>query len=185
MKRGEVNLTVFTTIILVIFLVGLKSHAEPEITDPVRISRVDEVYDGDTLYVTIDGWPKILGERIGLRLLGIDTPEMRGTSPCIKAMAHKSKEALEDIVRNANKLEIYLGVRGKYFRIVADVYADGENISEKLIKRGRAKVWDGEGARPKWLCDSTWFKPEELENLTNQGTRDILIPEPKFLYEDN
>jgi endonuclease YncB( thermonuclease family) len=39
--------------------------------------------------------------------------------------------------------------RGKYFRIVADVFVDGSNLGQELIERGLAKPYDG-GTKPKW-----------------------------------
>lgn len=44
----------------------------------VKVSRVTSIYDGDTFTATIDGWLGIAGKNIGVRISGIDTPEMRG-----------------------------------------------------------------------------------------------------------
>ena len=41
--------------------------------------------------------------------------------------------------------------RGKYFRIVADVYADGVSLTDKLIKSGYAVPYDG-GTKAKDWC---------------------------------
>ena len=42
------------------------------------VSEVRSVYDGDTFKASIDSWPPIIGKSIGIRVAGIDTPEMRG-----------------------------------------------------------------------------------------------------------
>jgi endonuclease YncB( thermonuclease family) len=39
--------------------------------------------------------------------------------------------------------------RGKYFRIVADVYVDGSDLGQELIEKGLAKPYHGE-KKPKW-----------------------------------
>ena len=40
--------------------------------------------------------------------------------------------------------------RGKYFRIVADVYVDGENLAEALIDSGMAVKYDGGKKNTSW-----------------------------------
>ena len=37
-------------------------------------------YDGDIITVDSPDWPDIVGDNIGIRIAGIDTPELRGTS---------------------------------------------------------------------------------------------------------
>ncbi len=39
--------------------------------------------------------------------------------------------------------------RGKYFRILADVYGDDQSLSEALIQAGHARPYDG-GTREGW-----------------------------------
>ncbi len=39
--------------------------------------------------------------------------------------------------------------RGKYFRIVADVYVDGNSLADELLQAELAKPYDG-GKKPKW-----------------------------------
>ena len=41
--------------------------------------------------------------------------------------------------------------RGKYFRLVAEVIADGENLSDVLLARGLAWPYDG-GKRERKFC---------------------------------
>lgn len=43
-------------------------------------ARVREVYDGDTIYVDIDLGLRVWQHGVGLRLFGVDTPELRGES---------------------------------------------------------------------------------------------------------
>jgi len=42
------------------------------------VSEVTSIYDADTFRATIQGWPSIIGERIPIRVNGIDAPEIKG-----------------------------------------------------------------------------------------------------------
>ena len=44
----------------------------------VLVKEITSIYDGDTFRANIEGWPPIVGERVPVRLMGIDTPELRG-----------------------------------------------------------------------------------------------------------
>ena len=46
--------------------------------DTVNVTRIISVYDGDTFRVDIDELSDIVGKNIAIRILGIDTPEIRG-----------------------------------------------------------------------------------------------------------
>jgi len=106
-------------------------------------------YDGDTITVTIPSWPKLVGYEIGVRIAGIDTPELRGSSGETKEKALKAKKMVTDLCTSAELLFLRNITRGKYFRIVADVYADGINISNALLDAKLAIPYDG-GTKPVW-----------------------------------
>ncbi len=110
-------------------------------------------YDGDTLTVNIPGYPDIIGKGVGIRIAGIDTPELRSKKPEVKAIAYQAKRLLTFICKNAKKIELQNMRRGKYFRILADVYADGINVADILKSRGFAKDYDGE-TKPEWHISS-------------------------------
>ena len=48
------------------------------------------------------------------------------------------------------KIELHNVQSCKYFRVVAEVWIDGESLADTLKAEGLAKDYDGEGARPKW-----------------------------------
>lgn len=56
------------------------------------VSEVTSIYDGDTFRVNISGWPEIIGERIPIRVNGIDTPELRGKCEEEIVLARKAKK---------------------------------------------------------------------------------------------
>lgn len=97
------------------------------------------VYDGDTVTAVID-----LGFSIAfktkLRLLGIDTPEIRG-SERPEGLISKARvvELIQDkhvtIVTEKDKT-------GKYGRYLADIYTeDGTHINALLLEEGLAEIY--------------------------------------------
>lgn len=118
----------------------------------VVITEVVSVYDGDTFKVNIKEYPTILGEKISVRVNGIDTPEIKGKCLQEKELAQKAKKVATYMLKNATVIELRNMQRGKYFRIVADVYADGVSLSEKLIEKKLAVPYDG-GTKTKNWCE--------------------------------
>lgn len=117
----------------------------------IVVTEVTSIYDGDTFRVNIDGYPALIGSRMGIRVNGIDTPEMRGKCQKEKALARAAKQFTVAHLRAAKTIELRNMKRGKYFRIVADVYVDGKNLGKMLIDQGLAVVYDG-GHKAKDWC---------------------------------
>ncbi len=109
-------------------------------------------YDGDTITVDIPGYPPIIGDDISIRVNGIDTPEIRGKCDKEKALAKKAKEQVKYLLVNAQNIELRNIQRGKYFRIVADVWVDGTPISQMLIHEKLAVPYDG-GKKTAYWCN--------------------------------
>jgi endonuclease YncB( thermonuclease family) len=112
--------------------------------------QIVEVYDGDTFKIDLPSQHPLFGDDISVRVAGIDTPEMRGTSDDVKALAYKAKNRTQELLSDAKTIELKNPQRGKYFRVVAEVWIDGESLGEKLKSDGLAMEYDGEGARPEW-----------------------------------
>src|SRR5437016_2415285 len=51
-------------------------------------------YDGDTCTVTLPGLPDVFGERISIRLVGIDAPEIKGRCEQEKRLAMQARDFL-------------------------------------------------------------------------------------------
>ena len=139
------------TLCLLACLLGLPSlHAAEEKTyGNVVVDEVVSIYDGDTFRVNIHSWPAVVGERISVRVYGIDTPEMRDADPDVKALARKAKQFSVAALRGARKVELRNLRRDKYFRLLADVYVDGRSLGAQLVKAGLAKAYDG-GTKSQW-----------------------------------
>ena len=50
-----------------------------------------------------------------------------------------------DVEEDAKTIELKNPQRDKYFRVLAEVWIDGESLGEKLKSDGLAKDYDGEG----------------------------------------
>ena len=115
----------------------------------VVVDEVTSVYDGDTFRVNITQWPDLIGQRIGIRVSGIDTPEKRGTTDDIKKLSMAAREVTATLLKDAETIELRNVQRGKYFRIIADVYVDDKDLGQILIDQKLAKPYDG-GTKPTW-----------------------------------
>jgi micrococcal nuclease len=109
---------------------------------------VVSVYDGDTITVDIPGYPAIVGDNISVRVYGIDTPEMKGGTVETRGLAQAAKKTLIRLI-GAGPVELREMGRDKYFRIDAEVWANGVNVGEYLINHGLAKKYDG-GTKDAW-----------------------------------
>jgi len=118
----------------------------------VIVTEVTSIYDGDTFRANLTGYPAIAGEHIGIRVNGIDTPEMRGKCEQEKLLARKAKKVAVEALRNGKLIELRNMKRGKYFRIVADVYIDGVSLGEVLLMKNMAVRYNG-GKKVKNWCD--------------------------------
>jgi endonuclease YncB( thermonuclease family) len=129
----------------------MPAFAGPPTYGTAIVAEVRTVYDGDTFFADIKDWPAIAGQRIGVRIYGIDTPELRGKCPQEVTLARKAKQRVVEILRSAKVVELRNMRRDKYFRIVAEVYADGVNVGERLINSGLAVTYFGK-TKVSW-CD--------------------------------
>ncbi len=117
----------------------------------ILIDEVTSIYDADTFRVNIKDWPAIIGRHVPIRVRGMDAPEIRGRCPAEKAAAQRAREETVNLLRNAGSIELRQLQRGKYFRILAEVYIDGQNLAETLISKKLARPYAG-GKRQSW-CD--------------------------------
>lgn len=110
----------------------------------VTVGEVVSFQDGDTLTVSVHDWPPVIGERIKIRLRGIQAPERRSRCDTDaekvreKELAADARIYLVERLRGAESVELRHIERGSFFRLVADVYADGQNIGQEMLTRGLA-----------------------------------------------
>lgn len=150
-SRATTTRAALLSFLLVLFFAASLSAGQKDKTFGCAIvTEITSIYDGDTFRCNISGYPEIIGERISIRINGIDTPELRDNRDHIKQLARLAKQHTVQRLREAQKIELRNMKRGKYFRIVADVFVDGENLGQELLQKGLAKPYDG-GKKTKWL----------------------------------
>jgi micrococcal nuclease len=104
---------------------------------------VNRIYDGDTITVDIDlGFGVILKDQ-NLRLLGIDTPEIRGEE---RPQGLLSRKFVEERIPVGSYI-IITTVRDrkeKFGRYLATVFygVDMTNLNEELLQNGMAKPYE-------------------------------------------
>ena len=114
----------------------------------LRPADVVKVYDGDTITVNIPSFPPIIGKEISVRIYGIDTPEMKGGTVREKELAIKARALVVERISKAKEIELRNLRRDKYFRILAEVYVDGESIAEVLIRENLGRAYFGDKKQP-------------------------------------
>tara|TARA_Y100000992_G_C21009108_1_gene370211 strand:+ start:177 stop:605 length:429 start_codon:yes stop_codon:yes gene_type:complete len=108
-------------------------------------------YDGDTCYVTMPALPKTLS-KMTVRILGIDTPELRGKCSKEKELAMKARIFANNTFREARVIEFKDLKWDKYGgRILSNVYLDGYLYADMIINEQLARPYDG-GKKEGW-CD--------------------------------
>ena len=88
-----------------------------------------------------------------MRIAGIDTPEIKGKCQKEKALAMQARNLVRRMLGQARRIDLRDAERGKYFRIVARVLADGKDIGQTLIDRGMAGEYDGGEKIKEWCAD--------------------------------
>ena len=108
-------------------------------------------YDGDTCYVTMPALPKSLS-KMTVRILGIDTPELRGKCSKEKELAMQARIFANRTFREARVIEFKDLKWDKYgCRILSNVYLDGYLYADMIINEQLARPYDG-GKKEGW-CD--------------------------------
>lgn len=123
-------------------------------------ARIEEIYDGDTVKIIV-----LFGDvpvRFSLRILGIDTPEIKqgeGRLPEERQAAIKVRDYLRSLFPK-NIAKICIRDWDKYGgRVLGDLYLpSGENVSDILIYGGWARAYHGE-KKKEWTLDELTKRP--------------------------
>jgi len=135
-------------LLFICFLGVFSVQAAPEYGTAI-VSKVISVYDGDTFRVNIDSLPPIVGKNIRIRLNGVDTPEIQGKCQYEKDLALIARDFVRNKLANAKEIKLTKLQRGKYFRVVADVYVDGVSLEQELLENKLAYKYTG-GKKSSW-----------------------------------
>jgi micrococcal nuclease len=102
------------------------------------------VTDGDTFVADLAIWHRWT-MRAHVRLLGIDAAEMRGGTEESRAEAKAARAWLEERIGGRAVIVRAVG-EDSFGRVLAEVYADGENLSEQMLELGLAKPYQRRSA---------------------------------------
>ena len=136
-------------IFLILILLASPAHAQEfYVYKPVKIT------DGDTIKLDVSKESPLI-KKLGLsvRIKGIDTPEKGSKAKCDKenALGQQASKYTTELVGN-KELLLSQVENDKYGgRIVANVKVGGVDIAQELLKKGLARVYNGE--KKKSWCD--------------------------------
>ncbi|MCY3814944.1 MAG: thermonuclease family protein [Gammaproteobacteria bacterium] len=109
-------------------------------------------YDGDTIYVEAAIWPNMTWTG-GVRVLGVDTPEIRGSCEIEKSLAVMARDYVRTLLIDKT-VRLTQIENDKYGgRVLARVYfweyETWVELANRLIEQHMGRVYDG-GTRPDW-----------------------------------
>ena len=111
-------------------------------------AEVLSVYDGDTVTLMIDQGMKHFA-RVKVRMIGIDTPEIRTKDLEEKKRGYEAKDYLKSRIEGKTIIVQTLkkGKFGRWLGVMWDYKEDaedlGESLNDEMIRMGHAKAYDG------------------------------------------
>lgn len=117
-KRKREGLALMLTLV-VVSLVTTMSLAYP--TGDVLLAEYVRTIDGDTIVVHIPEWPDLVGDNLPIRIVGIDTEELKDPNLAVRRVAEEQKALVERVFERTSLIRLVKPKRDKYFRLAADV----------------------------------------------------------------
>lgn len=94
------------------------------------------VYDGDTVTANIDLGFNLSLNKVKLRLLRINAPEIRGKE---KVEGKKSRDYLRSLILGKTVIiRTEIKTYDSFGRVLADIYLDGVDVNAEMVKQGYA-----------------------------------------------
>ncbi|MBI3582812.1 MAG: thermonuclease family protein [Nitrospinae bacterium] len=139
----------FTYIILLILASPSHAAHQRSYGDISGVVYIDN-YDGDTITFNIPGVHPLIGDKITVRVYGIDTPEIKGKCEKEKRLAREAKEVIKNLLSHSNNIVLKDVRRDKYFRILATVVVDDHNIADVLFSKNLTISYFGDTKSKNW-----------------------------------
>lgn len=102
---------------------------------------VKRVIDGDTIVITLADIHPLFGLSLPIRVAGVQAPELKTPDKKPNPLGIKAKQFTERFIRQKGFVDLKNCKRGRYFRIVADVFIDGVSLGSELLNSGNAVKW--------------------------------------------
>jgi len=90
--------------------------------------------DGDTVKVNLCNVHPILGEKINIRVKGIDADEITPKATATRR-AFEARSFVQNELHSAAKISLKDCDKGKYFRLACDIWYDEKNLSQELLTK--------------------------------------------------
>ena len=107
-------------------------------------------YDGDTIHVVFKMPNSNDCYKWVIRMMGIDTPEIKTKNKSEKQLAIKARDFLRELILDKIIIIECLDF-DKYGRLLGNIFIEGneKSLSNMMIEKGFAKAYDG-GTKSKW-----------------------------------
>ncbi len=140
-KLSNKQIKFWASVIITVILYFMQQQGKPLSNDentqtPASFDNVSiaSVYDGDTFKINLNCSLAVYCEKVPVRVLGVDTPEIKGKTEREKKLAQQAKAFTKDFLARGPVSLTHCG-RDKYFRLLCDVTnGEGKNLAQELIK---------------------------------------------------
>ena len=122
-----------------------KTTANNQVETPKELQDVEivSIYDGDTFKINLNCNLQVFCEKVGVRVRGVDAPEIKGKTAREKELAKKAKTFTQDFLKK-KPISLNNCGRDKYFRLLCNVTnGTGKDLGEELIKAGLGYSYQG------------------------------------------
>lgn len=140
----------WTSVIVAVILYFMQQQGKPlsqneSTPTPANLENVSiaSVYDGDTFKINLNCSLAIYCEKVPVRVLGVDTPEIKGKTEREKQLAQQAKSFTKEFLTHT-PISLTNCDRDKYFRLLCDVTnGQGNNLAKELIKNNLGYAYYG------------------------------------------
>lgn len=120
----------------------------------INYGKVIKVYDGDTITIATqlhngDVCPILKMYKFNVRILGIDTPELKTTNAIERELGIIARDSLSEMIYG-KVVRLENVSYDKYGRILCNLFLNDINISEWLISKNHAVRYSGGTKIKKW-----------------------------------
>jgi endonuclease YncB( thermonuclease family) len=114
----------------------------PIFVPDINCGYVIRCYDGDTITIVSNPYGEVC--RFTLRISGLDTPELKGSTVLEKTAAEIVRDELKKMISN-KFVRIKIHGNDKYGRLLVDIWVDGysDSINQWLLDNKYALPYDG------------------------------------------
>ena len=150
-NSSQKQIKFWASVIVAVILFFMQRQGKPSSQDeqsdiPSSFDNVSvaSVYDGDTFKINLNCSLTVYCEKVPVRVLGVDTPEIKGQTEREKELAQQAKAFTKSFLENG-PISLTDCERDKYFRLLCTVKnAQGQNLATELIKRNLGyEYWGG------------------------------------------